>query len=80
MPFAKKKKHPFVVGVGEVVNKIAQFYRAEVEFSHEKENSTVILELVLEEGKICSAIDTNWDNVQDTFPGERIIDGALMQM
>ena len=65
---------------GEVANMMAQFYRAKVQLSHEQEDSTVKRELVLEEDKICSAIYTNWDNVQVTFPGEMIVEGALMQI
>lgn len=57
---------------------MAQFCRANVELTHGKEDSTVIMESVLEEDKICSAVDTNGDNVQVTFPREIIVDGALM--
>ena len=74
----KKKKHPFAERVGEVADMMAQFYRAKVKLPHEKEDSTVILESVLEEDKICSAVDTNGDNVKITFPGEIIVEGALM--
>ena len=74
----KKKKHPFAGRVGKVADMIAQFYRAKVELPHEKGDSTVILESVLEEDKICSDVDTNGDNVKITFPGEMIVEGALM--
>ena len=59
---------------------MAQFYKAKVELPHEKEDSTVRLESALEEDKICSAVGTNGDNVQVTFPSEIIVEGALMQM
>ena len=52
---------------------MAQFYREKFESPHEKES-------VLEEDKICSAIDTDWDNIQVTFPGDIIVECALMQM
>ena len=47
---------------------------------HEKEDSTVRLESVLEEDRIYSAVGTNEDNVQARFPSEIIVEGALMQM
>lgn len=76
----KKKKHPFVGHVGKVADMMTQFYKAKVELPHEKEDSTVILESILEDDKICSAVDTNGDNVQVKFPGEIIVEDALMRM
>ena len=60
----------------EVTDTMAQFYRAKVQLSH----SIVILELVLVEDKIFSVLDTNWDNIQVTFPGAISIETALMQI
>ena len=63
LPPPKTTKHPFTGHVGEITDMMTQFYKAKVELPHEKEDSTVILESVLEEDKICSAVRTNWDNV-----------------
>ena len=78
LPSAKKKMHPFAGRVGEVADIVAQFFKAKVELPHEKEDSNVILEAVLEEDKICSAVDTNGENVQVTFPDDITVEGALM--
>ena len=80
LPPPKTTKHPFAGGVGEIADMMTQFYRAKVELPHEKEDSTVILESVLEEDKICNAVGTNWDNVQVMFPGGETVEDALMQM
>ena len=80
LPPPKKENHLFAGRVGKVAHVMAQFCRAKVELPHGKEDSTVIMESVLEEDKICSAVDTNGDNVQVTFPGEIIVEGTLMQM
>ena len=77
LPSPKKKKHPFAGRIGKVADMVAQFFKVKVELSHEKEDSTVILEPVLEEDKICSAVDTNGENVQVTFPDEITVEGAL---
>ena len=73
------QKYPFAGRVGKVADMMAQFYKAKVELPHEKEDSTVILESVLEQDKIRSAVGTNGDNVQVTFPSEIIVEGALTQ-